>query len=207
MATPRGAWESEMLFDRRSGKAMALGNPHRIVKIGKIHGATFIILCFWYDKGMRLSKLSPLFFAALLLTLSCAKKPTLATLRASVNSNGASSVVNVLFNTYTATFVSNTALVTFSDGGGNSMTLTLRGSSDDLSTESYTVDGVQNVLEAELVITTNLEPQVVSVKGTSGFINVTSANVSGATVTGFSGDFNVNFDSGGSGFGTYNTND
>lgn len=156
---------------------------------------------------MTLSKLRFLLFVGLFLLLSCAKKPTLATIRAAITDGSTSAVVNVFFTQYTAVFSNDTLQVVFSDGSGNTMSLGLRGSGGDLPTTSYDVDGSQNSLEAELVVTSNLEPQVISVNANGGFINVNSIDISGTAVTGFSGDFNVNFETGGSGQGTYNTND
>ena len=153
---------------------------------------------------MRLSKIA-LSGLLSLLAGSCTPQPSLALIDANLPS--ASGRARVLFTTYTATYANNQAVVTFSDGAGNVMTFQLKGASGGLAQQTYDIDGSQNSFEAQLVITSNLENQTFTVSGTGGYVNVTSANVNGSTLTGFAGDFLVNFNDGGAGQGTFNTND
>lgn len=150
---------------------------------------------------MRLSKL--LCFIGALTVGSCAQKPSLAFIDANIPS--ASARARVLFTAYEASFANGTATVTFTDGGGNILRFQLKGSATGLAAGSYAIDGAQNVAEATLIITSDLQEQTFTVNGTGGNVNVSSATVNGATITGFSGDFLVNFQDGGAGQGTFNT--
>ena len=163
---------------------------------------------------MQAPKLTLILSICLILSLfggvSCAKKPSLAFLDAGIvvssDTTGASSArARVAFTDYTSSFNGDVLLVTFSDGAGNTMTFHLAGSGGNVTDGTYDIDGAQNTFQAQLVITSNLQPQLVAISGSSGFIEVTSANIDGNQVTSFSGSFSVNFETGGSGTGTFNT--
>lgn len=169
------------------------------------------MLIVWYDKLMSLSKLSMLVLCAYVsITVSCARKPTLASIDANLSvtddtSGSASARARVAFTEYTSTMSSDTLTVTFSDGGGNIMTFVLKGSGGKITSKQYDVDGTNNGFQAQLIITRNLQPETVSITGNGGYINVTSATIDDNQVSNFSGDFLVNFQAGGAGQGTFNT--
>ena len=141
----------------------------------------------------------------LLASLVAACADPIASLDAQTTVNNASVRARINFTTLTPSVdQSNRVTLAFTNPEGDSMTFGLT-PSGTLSQGNYDIDGTTNTFASTFGITESGATFAVSVTSTFGFINLTSVGIDASGIlTSLSGEYHVNFVTGGAGVGAIN---
>lgn len=135
----------------------------------------------------------------------CAAK-ALAQLDASITVDGLGIRATVRFTDFSPNLEGEKLRLSFSNPEGDTMDFLLSPVNGSFPVQSYSLDGSTNTFNASIKVVSELQPITVNLTTTTGFINLNQVNTtSDGFLESVTGDFRMNFETGGAGQGSFNT--